>query len=216
MPEDGVVLHKPHNLPFNEASSFCDGHLTSLNFLKELAKVKPGQKVLINGASGSLGTSAIQLAKYFGAEVSGVCSTKNVGLVKSLGADFVIDYTKEDFTKSEKKYDIIYDTLGIIPFRKAKKALTENGHYLSPVLKTGVLLSMLGTSIFGRKKATFAATGMKAHGQLKELLSELLDIFQSGHLKTVIDRQFPLDKVAQAHQYIASGHKKGNVVIVVE
>ncbi len=214
--ENGVLLHKPDNLPFTEASSYCDGHLTSINFLKELAKIKPGQKVLINGASGSLGTSAVQLAKYFGAEVTGVCSTTNAGLVKSLGADFVIDYKKEDFTKSSKKYDIIYDTLGKIPFRKAKKVLTHQGLYLSPVLKFGLLLSMLRTSVFGNKKASFAATGLKAHDQLKKLLNELLDIFQSGHLRTVIDRQFPLDKVAQAHQYIGTGHKKGNVVIVVE
>lgn len=214
--EDGIVLPKPANLPFTEASSFCDGHLTSLNFLQELAKIKPGQKVLINGASGSLGTSAVQLAKHFGAEVTGVCSATNAGLVKSLGADFVIDYTKEDFTKLDLKYDIIYDTLGKIPFRKAKKVLATRGLYLSPVLKTGLLLTMLRTSAFGNKKALFAATGMKARDQLKSLLEELIGIFQSGKLKTIIDRQFPLEKVAQAHQYIASGHKKGNVVIIVE
>jgi len=216
IPEDSIVLHKPENLPFSEAAGFCDGHLTSINFLKELGKITSGQKVLINGASGSLGTSAVQLAKYFGAEVTGVCSSSNIGLVKSLGADFVIDYTKEDFTSLDKKYDIIYDTLGKIPFRKAKKALASGGLYLSPVLKAGLLFSMLRTSVFGRQKAQFAATGMKPQKQLKELLNELLVIFHSGNLRTIIDRQFPLEKVAQAHEYIASGRKKGNVVIVVE
>jgi len=214
--EDGIILHKPANLPFTEASSFCDGHLTSLNFLRELAKIKTGQKVLINGASGSLGTSAVQLAKYFGAEVTGVSSSINAGLVKSLGADFVVDYTKFDFTESGKKYDIIYDTLGKISFQKAKKSLTPNGIYLSPVLKTGLLLTMLRTSVFGNKKALFAATGMKAQHQLKSLLAELIEIFQSGKLKTIIDRQYPLEKLANAHQYIAGGHKKGNVVVIMD
>jgi len=214
LPEDGVVLHKPDNLDFAEAAGFCDGHLTSMNFLQELGKIKSGQNVLINGASGSLGSSAVQLAKYFGAVVTGVCSSTNMGLVKSLGADFVIDYTKEDFTQLAKKYDIIYDTLGKIPYRKAKKALVSRGMYLSPVLKSGLLLSMLQTSICGRKKACFAATGMKSGDELKGLLKDLLEIFQSGNLKTIIDRQFPLEKVAQAHKYIATGRKKGNVVIV--
>jgi NADPH:quinone reductase-like Zn-dependent oxidoreductase len=214
-PEDGVVLHKPENLPFLQAPSFTDGHLTSINFLQELGKIKPGQKVLINGASGSLGTSAVQLAKYFGAEVTGVCSSSNVGLVKSLGADFVIDYTKEDFTRSSEKYDLIYDTVGKSSFRKSKRVLTQDGRYLSPVLTLGLLGAVLRTAIFGSKKAQFAATGLKAPDQLRKLLAELIEIFKSGHLKTIIDRQFPLEKVPQAHQYIATGRKKGNVVIVV-
>jgi len=140
VPEDGIILHKPVNLSFAEAAPFCDGHLTSINFLKEVAKIKPGQKVLINGASGSLGTAAVQLAKYFGAEVTSVCSAINIGLVKSLGADRVIDYKKEDFTKSDIRYDIIYDTIGKSSFAKAKRVLNENGIYMSPVLKFPLLL----------------------------------------------------------------------------
>ncbi len=165
--------------------------------------------MLINGASGSLGTSAVQLASYFGAEVTGVCGSSNVGLVKSLGADFVIDYTKEDFTRSSKKYDIIYDTIGKSSFRKSKRVLTPGGRYLSPVLTLGLLGAVLRTAILGSKKAQFAATGLKAPDQLKKLLASLVEIFQSGNLKTVIDRQFPLEKVPQAHQYIATGRKKG-------
>jgi len=216
VPEDGVILHKPANLSFAEAATFCDGHLTSINFLKEIGKIKPGQKVLINGASGSLGTAAVQLAKFFGAEVTGVCSTANVGLVKSLGADLVIDYKLEDFTKSEKRYDLIYDTIGKSSFAKAKRVLGNNGIYMSPVLKFPLLLQMIRTSIVGNKKAKFAASGLKSNDELRKLLSELLEIFKAGKLKTIIDRQFPLEKVAQAHQYIAEGHKKGNVVIIVE
>jgi len=215
VPEDGVILHKPGNLSFAEAAPFCDGHLTSINFLKEIAKIKPGHKVLINGASGSLGTAAVQLAKYFGAEVTGVCSTANIGLVKSLGADRVIDYKKEDFTKSDKRYDIIYDTIGKSSFAKAKRVLNEDGIYISPVLKFPLLLQMIRTSLIGNRKAKFAATGLKSNNELRKLLSELVKIFKAGKLKTVIDRQFPLEKVAQAHQYIAKGHKKGNVVINV-
>jgi len=215
VPENGVIHHKPDNLSFAEAAPFCDGHLTSINFLKEIGKIKAGQKVLINGASGSLGTAAIQLAKYFDAEVTGVCSTTNIGLVRSLGADRVIDYKKEDFTKSDIRYDIIYDTIGKSSFAKTKRVLNENGIYMSPVLKFPLLLQMIITSIIGRKKAIFAATGLKSNDKLRDLLDELLEIFKAGKIKTVIDRQFPLEKVAQAHQYIAKGHKKGNVVIII-
>lgn len=215
VPENGVILHKPDNLPFAEAATFCDGHLTSINFLKEIANIKPGRKVLINGASGSLGSAAIQLAKYFGAEVTGVCSSRNTGLVKSLGADHVIDYQKQDFTKSGLHYDVIYDTVGKSSFGQSKRALSKSGVYISPVLKFPLLMQMLRTAVAGSKKAKFGASGLKSDDELRTLLAELTEIFKAGKLKTVIDRQYPLEKVAQAHQYIASGHKKGNVVIIV-
>lgn len=216
VPENGVIIHKPENMSFAEATTFPDGHLTSMNFLKEIANIQPGQRILINGASGSLGTAAIQLAKYFGAEVTGVSSTKNIGLVKSLGADHVIDYTQTDFTKSGQTYDIIYDTVGKSSFGKSKKVLTEHGLYISPVLKFPLLLQMMWTAVIGKKKAKFAASGLKSDTELRKLLSELVGIFKEGRLKTIIDRQYPLEKVAQAHVYIAGGHKKGNVVIMVQ
>lgn len=215
VPENGVILPMPENISFAEATTFTDGHLTSMNFLKEIAQIKSGQNVLINGASGSLGTAAVQLAKYFGAEVTGVTSTKNVGLVKSLGADHVIDYTNEDFTASNEKYNIIFDTIGKSSFSKSKKALTSNGKYISPVLKFSLLAQMLITSFIGKKKAKFAASGLKPDNELREMLATLVDIFKEGKLKTIIDRQFPLEKVARAHEYISGGHKKGNVVIIV-
>jgi NADPH:quinone reductase-like Zn-dependent oxidoreductase len=213
--EDDVILRKPENLSYQDAAAFCDGHLTSINFLKNIGQLQPGQKVLINGASGSLGTSAIQLARYLGAEVTGVCSDRNVGLVKSLGADHVIDYTREDFTRSSVKYDLIYDTIGKSTFSKAKKVLTKNGAYISPVLQFPLLVQMLFTGIFNKKKARFEATGMKTAPALKALLNDLIQISKEGRLKTVIDRQFPLEKVAQAHAYIDTGHKKGNVIITI-
>lgn len=212
--ESGVVLHKPESLSFEDAAPICDGHLTSIIFLKEVGNLKIGQKVLINGASGSLGTAAIQIAKFMGAEVTGVCSTSNVGLVKFLGADYVVDYKKEDFTQLDKQYDLIYDTIGKSSFKKAKKVLSENGQFVSPVLGLSIIMQMMRTSILGDKKAKFAATGLKAEDELKVLLQELVEMFKMGKLKTIIDRQYPLEKLAQAQQYVSTGRKKGNVVII--
>ncbi len=216
VPEKGVIIQKPENLSHEEAATCCDGPLTSYYFLKELAKVQPGKKVLINGASGSLGTAAVQLAKIMGAEVTGVCSTRNAGLIKSLGADHVIDYNELDFTASGNTYDIIYDTVGKSSFQRSRHVLSDHGIYLSPVLKFSLLLRMLLTSRASKKKAIFAASGLKKDDELKAMLTELVDIHQENVLQTVIDRQFPLEKVAQAHTYIDKGHKKGNVIIIVQ
>lgn len=215
IPEYGVILPMPENLDFSEAANFCDGHLTSFNFLKEIAQVKVGEKVLINGASGSLGTSAIQIAKQMGAHVTAVCSGRNIGLVKALGAHEVIDYQQKDFTKSDEQYDYVYDTIGKSSFGACKNILTDQGMYLSPVLKFRLLLRVIGTSLFGKKKAKFEATGANKEDKLRDLLSEVVEIFRAGGLHTVIDRQFPLEKLAEAHHYIDSGRKKGNVVIVM-
>ncbi|MEQ9288740.1 MAG: NAD(P)-dependent alcohol dehydrogenase [Cyclobacteriaceae bacterium] len=215
VPESGVILPMPENLDFTEAANFCDGHLTSYNFLKEIAQVKPKEKVLINGASGSLGTSAVQIARHMGAHVTAVCSGRNTGLVKSLGADEVIDYQQKDFTTSGKQYDYVYDTIGVSSFGACKAILSEGGTYLSPVLKFTLLVQMLGTSLFGKKRAKFEATGANNEDKLRGLLSEVLDIHKAGGLRTVIDRQYPLEKLAEAHRYIDSGRKKGNLVIVM-
>lgn len=212
--EKGVVLPKPENLSYTEASCFCDGHLTSYNFLKEIAQIKPNQKVLINGASGSLGSAAVQIAKYFKAEVTGVCSTRNMGLVKCLGADHVLDYTHTDFTKNAQHYEIIFDTVGKSSYRASKKALSEKGVYLSAVMKISLLFQMMWTSIFGRKKAKFSATGLLKDEELRKQLAELIIMFKEGRLQTIIDRQYPLEKLAEAHAYIDFGHKKGNVVMI--
>jgi len=216
IPESGVILPMPENMSYAEGATYGDGHVTSLNFLREIARVRPGQKVLINGASGSLGTAAVQIAKHLGAEVTGVCSNRNVGLVKSLGANAVIDYTKKDFTKVNENFDVVYDTIGKSSFSKCKNILSEAGMYVSPVLKFSLLLQMLRTSLYGKKKAKFAATGLRKDDELKSMLTELIEIYKEGRLKTVIDRQYPIEKVAEAHTYIASGHKKGNVVIIVQ
>ena len=211
--ENGVILPLPGHIDFSEAANFCDGHLTSFNFLKEIAQIKAGQNVLINGASGSLGTSAVQIAKYLGATVTAVCSAQNAGLVTSLGADKIIDYRKEDFTKSDEQYDYVYDTIGKSSFRTCKGILKSNGLYLSPVLQFSLLLDMMSTSITGGKKAKFAATGANSDNYLRGMLAEVLNIYKAGKLQTIIDRQFPLEKLEEAHRYIQTGRKKGNIVI---
>ncbi len=214
LPEDGVLALKPANLSFEEAATITDGPLTSLNFLQNLGHLKKAQKVLVNGASGSLGTAAVQLAKYFGAHVTGVSSTRNLELVKSLGADQVIDYTKTDFTKTGQTYDIIFDTIGKSSFSRSKNALAPEGIYLSPKLRFGLLLQMLWTLKFGTKKAKFSATGLLPHEGLRTMLGQLMGMFNEGKLKTVVDRQYPLEQAAEAHQYVDTGHKRGNVVLV--
>lgn len=214
VPADGVVIPKPESLPHAEAACYCDGQLTSYNFLKRIADVQPGNKVLINGAAGSLGTSAVQIAKSLGAHVTAVCSGKNAGLVRSLGADEIIDYHKQDFTLLPAQFDFIYDTVGKSSFNKAKKVLSKNGTYLSPVLNFTLLMQMMFTSLFGKKKAKFEATGANKTQVLKSLLIEVTELHKNGKLRTVTDRQYPLEKVAEAHQYISLGHKKGNIVIL--
>ena len=211
----GVVLKMPEDLPYDEASVFCDGHTTSYNFLTQLVNIKQGDQLLINGASGALGTSAIQIAKHYGAHVTAVCSEKNHGLARSLGADEVIDYRKEDFLNSEKQYDIIYDTVGKLKFRAAKKVLKEAGVYLSPVLTFGLFIQMIITSVFGKRKAKFEATGMNKPPRLKEFLIAVLELYKMGVLKTHIDRQYAIEHIVEAHTYVEQGHKRGNVVMKI-
>jgi len=214
--ERGVLATKPTNITYEEAAPVCDGILTAMNFLRDMAKIQSEQKVLINGASGSVGTSAVQLARYFGTEVTGVCSTTNLEMVKSLGADKVIDYTKEDFTKTGQTYDIIFDTVGKSSFSRCKGSLTQKGVYLSAVLGLPLFIQMLWTSKIGSKKAKFSATGLRPVSELRILLKELKELIEAGKIKSVIDRRYPLEQTAEAHRYVEKGHKKGNVVITLE
>ncbi len=213
LPEDKPVSIKPANATYEEAVGICDGAPTALTFLRDKAKIQRGQKVLINGASGAVGAYAVQLAKYYGAEVAGVCSTANVQLVKSLGADKVIDYTKEDFTKGGQTYDVIFDAVGKSSFSSCKGSLKQRGFYLSTVPTLGIMLQMLWTSKLGSKKAIFTASGLQ---QSKENLAFLKDLFEEGMVKSVIDRCYPLEQAAEAHRYVETGRKKGNVVITVD
>lgn len=213
--EHEVLTTMPENISYEEAAPVNGSAITVMNFLKGLGKIQKNQKVLINGASGGLGTYAIQIAKHFGAEVTGVCSTNNVVLVKSLGADNVIDYTREDFTKNGEQYDIIFDTVGKSSFSACKNSLTKNGVYLSAVLDFTLFLQIIWTSIFGGKKAKSSATGMLAVQERLNYFMELKELLSTAKIKTVIDNCYPLSQVAEAHIYVEKGHKKGSVVISV-
>jgi NADPH:quinone reductase-like Zn-dependent oxidoreductase len=212
--ENLVISHIPENMSFEQAAPICDGALTSLNMLQRLSSIKKGQTVLINGASGSLGTAGIQLAKHFGAHVTAVCSGSNHELVRFLGADEVIDYRQQDFCMLGKSYDIIYDTVGTLSFSSCKPVLNNNGIFVSPVLSIKLLSQVIGSAIFGNKKAKFDATGLLPPKELMALLKQLLPLYENGQLKTVIDKTFNLADTADAHRYIDTGRKKGNVVIV--
>lgn len=213
VPEAGPVSVKPANMGYAEAAGICDGGNTALTFLRDKAAVQRGQKVLVNGASGSVGIWAIQIAKHYGAEVTGVCSSTNVELVRSLGAHQVIDYTKEDFTQSGQTWDVIFDAVGKSSYARCKGSLTPNGVYLLTVPTLAIMLQMAWTSRIGSRKAIFAATGLT---QTKEKLSLLTELIEAGKLRSVIDRSYPLDQIAEAHRYVEKGHKKGDVVITVE
>jgi NADPH:quinone reductase-like Zn-dependent oxidoreductase len=215
VPEEGALAIKPANITYEEAAALPNGALTALPFLRDKGNIQSGQKVLINGASGAVGTIAVQLAKYFGADVTGVCSTTNLEMVKSLGADKVIDYTKEDFTKNGQTYDIIFDTVGKSPFSRCKGSLTENGIYLTTVPSPATFLQMLLTSMTGGRQVRIAATGLRpANEKTKELIF-LNGLIETGKIKAVIDRSYPLEQIAEAHKYVEAGHKKGNVVITL-
>jgi NADPH:quinone reductase-like Zn-dependent oxidoreductase len=210
MPEDGFVALKPTNMTYDEAAAVPQGALTALYFLRK-GNIQKGQEVLIFGASGGIGTYAVQLAKYFGAEVTGVCSTPKLELVKSLGADKVIDYTKEDFTKNAQTYDIIFDTVGKTSISRSIRSLKENGFYLFATFGMPMLVQVFWLFRKSSKKAII--------GVLEERPEDLIflkGLVEAGKIIAVIDSSYPLEQTAEAHKYVETGHKKGNVIITVE
>jgi NADPH:quinone reductase-like Zn-dependent oxidoreductase len=210
MPEDGCVAIKPANMTYEEAAIVPYGAIMALNLLRKV-NIQPGQKVLVNGASGGIGSAAVQIAKYFGAEVTGVCSTPRLEFVKSLGADKVIDYAKEDFTQSGETYDLIFDILGKSSFSCCKSSLKQNGRYLLASFKMKQLFQMLWTSMIGSKRVICALAIDK-----QEDLIFIKELIEAGKIKSVIDRRYSLEQTAEAHRYVDLGYKKGNVVITVE
>ncbi len=211
VPEDEAVTHKPTNLSFDEAAAVPFGALSSLVYLRDLGKIKKGQRILVNGASGGLGSYAVQLGKYFGAKVTGVCSTSNLEWVKSIGADRVIDYTKEDFADQDETYDIIFDTVGKIFYTDCKKSLKDDGRFLMAVAGIPQFLLMLWTSMRSKKKAIAGVAEFT-----KEDLNVVKELIEKGLVKPIIDRRYPLEEIVEAHRYVDGGHKKGNVVITLE
>jgi NADPH:quinone reductase-like Zn-dependent oxidoreductase len=209
-PEAGALAIKPANMTYEEAAAVPFGAGTALCFLRD-ANIRRGQKVLINGASGGVGTYAVQLARYYEAEVTGVCGTANLGLVKSLGADKVIDYTQADFTQNGETYDIILDTVvGKTSFSRCQGSLTPTGLYLAVAGGLHEAVQMLWTSMTGGKKVVFGSASER-----KEDLMFLKELIEAGKITAVIDRRYPLEQTAEAHRYVETGHKKGNVVITV-
>jgi NADPH:quinone reductase-like Zn-dependent oxidoreductase len=210
MPENGLVALKPVNMTFDEAATVPYGAMTALNLLRK-ANIQRGQKILINGASGGIGSYAVQLAKHYGAEVTGVCGTPRVALVKALGASHVIDYTKEDFTQNGKTYDVIFDVLGKSSFSRCQNSLTENGIYLLASFKMPQLWQMLTTSMRGGKKVICALSS-----ETPADLLHIKELVEAGEIKTIVDKRFPLEQTADAHRYMEAGQRVGNVVIIVE
>ncbi len=210
-PEKGALALKPANITFEEAAAVPFGAGTALFFLRDKGNIQRGQKILINGASGGVGTYAIQLAKYYGAEVTGVCSTSNAALVRALGADKVIDYTKEDFAQSGEAYDIIFDTVvGQTSFSRCKQVLKTKGHYLAVAGGLREMVQTLWTSMLGTTKVLTGSAPER-----KEDLIFLKELIEAGKIKAVIDRCYRLEQTGEAHRYVDRGHKKGNVVITV-
>ena len=210
MPEDGAVALKPPNLTFEEAAALSFGGTTALDFFRR-GRLQNGERVLVNGAAGAVGTAAVQLAKHFGADVTGVCSTANLELVRSLGASHVVDYTQEDFTQNGETYDVIVDTAGSAPFSRSKASLKEGGRLLMVLGGLPDMLQIPWVSMTSSKKVIAGPAAGRA-----EDLRFLAGLAETGEFKPVIDRRYPFEQIAEAHRYVDTGRKKGNVVITLE
>ena len=216
LPEGGMLAAKPANMPLDEAAAVMFGGISALHFLKE-ARIQAGHRVLVYGASGSVGVFAVQLAKHFGAHVTAVCSTANLELVKSLGADDVVDYTKQDFSDAGRVYDIVFDAVGYSGFRRTLRSLKRGCPYVRCGAGRGTL-PILGAMLRG---AWISWTGAaKVIGGVARFAPEyqalLKELIETGKLRTVIDKRYPLDQIAEAHRHAEAGHKRGHVVVLVE
>lgn len=211
--QDEALAHKPDAISHAQAASVCDGAVTSFNFLHRLGNIQPGERILINGAAGSLGSAAVQLAKHAGAIVTGVCSTSNLEFVQSLGADAVIDYSVSDPLKTGERFDLIYDAVGKFDVTRALAALNDNGRFLSPVLSLPLLARMLFSRLSGNRRVLFSATGLLPAAERLAMLNALLPLLAQGQMHIHIAREYALSDIALAHEYVDTGHKRGNIVV---
>lgn len=216
VPEDAALELTPAGVSDAEAAAVADSGLTAMLFVRDVADLQAGQSILINGASGGIGTVAVQLAKHIGAEVTGVCSTRNVDLVRSLGADAVVDYTTTDVAGTGETYDVIFDAVGKGSFAEFADALTPGGLYVTTVPSVGILLDMTRTRLVGDGRAVFAATGMKPADVRQHYLGELGDLLEAGAIRSVIGRRYPMAEIVEAHRYVDTGHKRGTAVVTMD
>ncbi len=214
MPETGLLSIKPQNMTREESAPIC-GALAAWNFLKAIANIKSGQKVLIYGASGNIGSAAVQIAKVFGAEVTGVCSSLNFELIKTLGADKIFDITKENVWENGQAYDVILDVTGMTSSIRFKKLLNKKGYYLTSYPTFSILFQTIWTSMFNGRKVVFSATGLKPISERMLFMKEVIKLFEKGMLKTIIDRIYQLEQMADVHRYVEQGLEKGNVVVKI-
>lgn len=215
LPEAGAIAAMPDETDFDAAVAMSEGYLTALPFLRDEAKLQPGQKILINGAAGSVGSSAVQLAHAMGAVVTGVCSGRNAELVRALGAARVIDYTQEDFTAEDGAYHVIFDAVGKSSFARCRATLKPGGVYMTTVPSLGILWQMLRTRRSSGKRALLATTGLRPDADKARDLEEMRQLVGTGKLRPVIDRRYLLEEIAAAHRHVESGHKRGSVVVMV-
>jgi len=211
--EQAALALKPANVTYAEAAALAD--TTALCFLRDKANLQPGQTLLVNGASGAVGTAAVQLARHVGATVTGVCSGANTGLVRKLGADTVIDYTEADFTRAGHTYDVIFDVAGTSSFARCRAAVNPAGTYLTTAPSLAILLQMPWTSRFGSRKAVVAFTGLRAPSEKRRDLLSISELTEASALVPVIDACYPLQRIADAYRHVDAGHKQGNVVITM-
>lgn len=212
-PADGVIVLLPEHISDSIGAVICDGGITGLNFMKVVAGVEFGHRVLINGASGAVGSSALQVAKSLGAHVTAVCGSNNVEYVKNLGADEVIDYRTQNVMKHGKKFDVFFDTVANYSLKKVRSILTESGIYVSPVISWPLLGSVLFSGVASRQKAKFAATGLAESTIQRKWMKDVINLIDSKKIQFEVNHVYSLSQIREAHQFIDSGHKRGNAII---
>ncbi len=212
LPEGSAIVKKPSCVSQAQAAAISEGALTALPFLRDAGGIKPGARVLINGAAGGVGVYAVQIAKIFRAEVTGVCGKKNRSFVRALGADHVLCYDEQDFTKESQVYDIVFDAVGKSSYAKCRKIIAPNGRYLTTVPTGSILLHAFLTNAT-KKKAIFLATGLRKPDRKREDLTWMAEMINKGLLRPIVDREYSLNEIASAHRYVETGHKRGSVVI---
>lgn len=213
--ETDALAIAPGNCTMGEAAGMAEGFLTALPFLRDEARIAAGHKVLVNGASGSVGSIGVQLARHFGAEVTGVCSTANVEMVAALGAHRVIDYTRQDFTREAERYDIVFDAVGKSTFSRCEPILAPRGVYLTTVPSLAIAWDMLRTARSGGRRAVLATTGLRPSADKARDLDLLRDLAEAGAVRAVVERSYRLEDIADAHRHVETGRKKGSVVVLV-